>query len=89
MEKEIPLNVRTEYQEFNVEHLKKIQKSLTNNVGVLLFNVRTDGNVGMVIRQACLMGCNKVIICGRKTYDRRFTVGSHNYIDIIHCIFCA
>ena len=77
-----PLNVRTEYQDLPLNVIKKIQSSLTNNLSVLLFNVRTDGNVGMIIRQACLMGCRRVIICGKKQYDRRFTVGSHHYIDI-------
>jgi tRNA G18 (ribose-2'-O)-methylase SpoU len=79
-----PLNVRSEYQDLPVTQLKSIQISLTNNVSILLFNVRTDGNIGMIIRQACIMGCKRVIICGRKGYDRRFTVGSHNYIEIIY-----
>jgi len=79
-----PLNVRDEYQNFAVDKLKSIQSSLTNNTTILLFNVRTDGNIGMIIRQACVLGCKKIIICGRKHFDRRFTVGSHNYIEIIH-----
>lgn len=79
-----PLNVRDEYQNFAVDKLKSIQSSLTNNTTILLFNVRTDGNIGMIIRQACALGCKKIIICGRKHFDRRFTVGSHNYIEIIH-----
>jgi len=79
-----PLNVRTEYQQLPVDIIRKKQKYLSKNVSVLLFNIRTDGNVGMIIRQACILGCKQVIICGRKSYDRRFTVGSHNYIDVVH-----
>ena len=79
---DIKLNVRNEYQNLPVETLKQIQQNLNNNVSILLFNIRTDGNIGLIIRQACLMGCKKIIICGRKHYDKRFTVGSHNYINI-------
>lgn len=78
------LNVRNEYQDLPIETLKKIQKNINNNVSILLFNIRTDGNIGLIIRQACLMGCKKIIICGRKHYDKRFTVGAHNYIEIEH-----
>ena len=38
----------------------------------------------MIIRQSCIMGCRQVIICGRKSYDRRFTTGAHNYIDTVY-----
>jgi tRNA G18 (ribose-2'-O)-methylase SpoU len=78
------LNVRTEYQKFSTDVLKKIQNANSKNVSVLLFNVRTDGNIGMIIRQACIMGCKEIIICGKRQYDRRFTVGSHNYIKVTH-----
>jgi tRNA G18 (ribose-2'-O)-methylase SpoU len=79
-----PLNVRTEYQTFSQDQLKLIQKNISKNFSILLFNVRTSGNVGMTIRSACLLGCREVIICGRKKYDARFTTGSHNYIPITY-----
>jgi len=80
---ERPLNVRSEYQHFSVHSIQDIQKSLTNGVSVLLFNIRTDGNVGMILRQACCMGFSDIILCGRRHYDKRFTVGSHNYINVV------
>jgi len=79
---ERPINVRTEFQDFNQVLLKKIQNSLSKKYSILLFNIRTNGNIAMTIRTACLLGCKEVIICGRKHYDRRFTTGSHNYIPI-------
>ena len=81
---ELPLNVRDELQNCDIEDLKLIQKSYSKNFSILLFNVRTSGNVGTIIRSACLLGCREVIICGRKVYDRRHTVGAHNYIDVKH-----
>ena len=81
---DLPLNIRDEYRGVSGEMLKTLQKNLSMNCDVLLFNIRTDGNIGMIIRTACLMGCRSVIICGRRHYDKRFTVGADNYIDIIH-----
>jgi tRNA G18 (ribose-2'-O)-methylase SpoU len=79
---ERPLNVRSEYQHLKPEQLKKLQNALSMNCEVLLFNIRTSGNIAMCIRTACLMGCKQVIICGRKHYDKRFTVGAENYIPV-------
>jgi len=79
---ERPLNIRDEYRQCSQETLKKLQKNISMNCEILLFNIRTSGNVGMIIRSACLMGCQRVIICGRKHYDKRFTVGSENYIPV-------
>ena len=45
-----PLNVRTEYQDFSQEKLKKIQKSLSKNFSILLFNIIKSVNLGMTIR---------------------------------------
>ena len=79
-----PLNVRSEYQSFNQSTLKTIQKSLSKNFSIVLFNVRTSGNIGMTIRSACLLGCKEVIICGRKKFNARFSIGSEHYIPIIY-----
>jgi len=76
------LNVRSEYQHLEPEQLKKLQNALSMNCEILLFNIRTSGNIAMIVRTACLMGCKQVIICGRKHYDKRFTVGAENYIPV-------
>jgi tRNA G18 (ribose-2'-O)-methylase SpoU len=79
-----PLNVKDGLQNFEIEELQSIQKAYTKNFSILLFNVRTSGNIGTIIRSACLLGCQEVIICGRKVYDRRHTVGAHNYVPVSH-----
>lgn len=79
-----PLNVRSEYQNYDNKTLKIIQNQLTKNFSICLFNIRTSGNIGMTIRSACLLGCREVIICGRKKFDARFSVGSEHYIDLIY-----
>jgi tRNA G18 (ribose-2'-O)-methylase SpoU len=79
-----PLNIRDEYRSCSKEKLVEIQKSMNMETELLLFNVRTSGNIAMIIRSACLMGCQRVTICGRKHYDKRFTVGSDNYIPVVY-----
>jgi tRNA G18 (ribose-2'-O)-methylase SpoU len=79
-----PLNIRDEYRVCSQEKLLEIQKSMNMETELLLFNVRTSGNIAMIIRSACLMGCQRVTICGRKHYDKRFTVGSDNYIPVVY-----
>jgi tRNA G18 (ribose-2'-O)-methylase SpoU len=81
---ERPLNIRDEYRQCSQEKLLEIQKSMNMETELLLFNVRTSGNIAMIIRSACLMGCQQVTICGRKHYDKRFTVGSDNYIPVVY-----
>jgi tRNA G18 (ribose-2'-O)-methylase SpoU len=78
------MNVRTEYQQFDTATCQKIQRSLMKPFGVCAFNVRTGGNVGMIVRSACNFGAQEVITCGRRHYDKRFTVGSENYIPVTH-----
>ena len=77
-------NVKTELQNLDTSICQQIQKSMCKNFSVCLFNVRTSGNIGMIIRSACILGCKQVFLCGRKRYDRRFTVGSENYIPVIY-----
>ena len=77
-----PINVRNEYQQLPNETLKMLQQNLSNDVSLLLCNVRTGGNISMIVRHACLLGFKEIIICGRKHYDKRFTVGAHNYVPI-------
>jgi tRNA(Leu) C34 or U34 (ribose-2'-O)-methylase TrmL len=76
------MNVLSELQHLEVDQLKETQRKLNIRAAICMFNVRTSGNVGMAIRTACTMGFSDFIICGRRHYDRRFTVGGHNYIDI-------
>ena len=77
-------NVWTELQHKPVNVLKNIQKSFSmeSQYGICMFNIQHSGNIGMTLRTACAMGFDKFIICGRHHYDKRFTVGAHNYIDI-------
>jgi len=75
-------NIWTELQDKDLESCKKFNNNLKSNYGICMFNLKLSGNIGMAVRSACTLGCNKFIICGRRQYDKRFTVGAHHYIDI-------
>jgi tRNA G18 (ribose-2'-O)-methylase SpoU len=91
-------NVWNELQDANVPvHIcKKLQQGLSADFGICMLNINLSANIGMTVRTACVLGCRNFIICGRKQYDKRFTVGAHHYIPVtywesplhvkIHCI---
>jgi tRNA G18 (ribose-2'-O)-methylase SpoU len=78
----IKFNVQDYLQEADVNLVRKIQQNISNNVSICAFNLRTSGNIGAIIRTSCLLGFKEVIICGRKVYNKTFTVGAENYIDV-------
>ena len=75
-------NVHTPLQALSVEKLKKISASSALPVGLMLFNLNGDMNIGMSIRTAVILGCSDVYVVGRKKYDRRPEVGARNYISL-------
>jgi len=79
-------NVWTELQSKSVTCSQKLQRAFcaNTNYAICMFNIQLSGNIGMAMRTACAMGFEKFIICGRHHYDKRFTVGAHNYIDVVY-----
>lgn len=80
--KTTPFNVLTEYQHLPVETLRDIAASRQLPYAVALANITGDLNTGVIIRTACVLGAQRVFIFGRRKYDRRSTVGAHNYIEL-------
>jgi tRNA G18 (ribose-2'-O)-methylase SpoU len=58
-----------------------------NNFSVLISNEFQDFNIGSVIRNANAFLAKEVIICGRKKFDKRGTVGTHLYENLKHIRF--
>lgn len=76
-------NVRDELKDKTLEELQTISLNDRLPFAVCVINITGDLNVGMMMRTACLMGAERFIIFGRKKYDRRSTVGAHNYIEVV------
>jgi len=79
-------NVWNELQKPNVTvtNCQRLQSQMAGNYGICMLNIRNSSNIGMTIRTACLLGFKEFIICGRKQYDKRFTVGAQHYIPVVY-----
>lgn len=75
-------NVHTPLQALPVDRLKKIAEATALPLGLMLFNLNGDMNIGMSIRTAVILGCSDVYVVGRRKFDRRPEVGARNYIQI-------
>lgn len=79
-----PFNVMTELQHLSVEELRAVAKTRQLPYAVALANLTGDLNTGVIIRTACVLGAERVFVFGKRKYDRRSTVGAHNYIELAH-----
>lgn len=78
----IKWNVADEHQHLeSVEH-KELYSSIADQSAVACLNLSGDMNVGIMIRTAAIMGIGNFYILGRRKYDRRTTVGTHNHIPV-------
>jgi tRNA G18 (ribose-2'-O)-methylase SpoU len=73
-------NVRDDLKGKTVEEIRENQPK--NHFSVGFVNIDGGLNIGSMIRSATIFGADKVFLIGRKRYDKRSTVGAHNYIDI-------
>lgn len=76
-------NVRDELKGKPLVELREAQDNATLPFAVCAINITGDLNLGMMMRTACLTGAERFIIYGKHGYDRRTTVGAHNYIYIV------
>jgi len=75
-------NVHDDIKTLSVEELKASVDSDRLPFDVMAFNLTGDGNIGSIVRSSILHGASKVIVFGRRVYDRRSSVGAENYIDV-------
>lgn len=83
------LNVSDKYKLDRLTRWTKdlIKKDLQQNAfpyAVCMENILGDFNLSSVIRSANGFNARAVYYLGRKHYDRRGTVGTHHYTDVIH-----
>jgi tRNA G18 (ribose-2'-O)-methylase SpoU len=75
-------NIDNQYKHHSPIIIKQISKKLTLPIHLMLFNLTGDANIALAIRTAAVFGCSHIWIVGKKKYNRRALVGSHNYITI-------
>ncbi len=69
---------------WTTELVKKDIKQKAFPCAVLMENFLGDFNIGTVIRNSNAFNVNEVYYLGMKRYDKRGTVGTHHYTDIVH-----
>lgn len=67
---------------FGEETVGKLNKISKLPFSVLLFNVTCLPNVGLIHRMAFLWGCTSFFIAGRRKWNRRTSIGLHNYMPV-------
>lgn len=80
-------NVRDVYKYWTEDAIRADLRKNHHNFSVLISNQFNDFNIGSVIRNANAFCARRVIIHGRRQYDRRGTVGTHLYTEMQHVQF--
>jgi tRNA G18 (ribose-2'-O)-methylase SpoU len=75
-------NVIDRFKNMPDEEIKKELQRTAHPVAVCMEQWQGDFNISTLIRNANAFNVEKVFYFGRKRYDRRGTVGTHNYTDI-------
>lgn len=79
-----PRNVRDEFKNRPNEEIREELDNHRSEMVLCLSNEIRDMNLSSCIRSANSFNINHVVMTGRKSYDRRGTVGAHHYIDVRH-----
>ena len=75
-------NVHDHLKNMSVEEINEWCEPHRLSFSVCLLSITGDLNIGVMIRTAHNLGASSVITIGRRIYDKRSTVGSHNYIPL-------
>lgn len=75
-------NIKLEYDSWTTEQIHDHATEKSFPYIILAFNIQSNLNIGSMLRSAHLCGCRKVVIFGRRKYDKRSAVGVYNYIDV-------
>lgn len=77
-------NIIDFYKHWSTEAIKGDLDTKRHNFSVVVSNEINDFNLGGIIRSSNAFLSREVIIVGRRQYDRRGTVGAHNYENLRH-----
>lgn len=77
-------NIIDYYHYWKTEAIKADLDKKRHNYSILISNKFHDFNIGTVIRNSNAFLGKQIFVLGRKKYDRRGTVGTHNYENLIH-----
>lgn len=76
-------NVLPKYKSWKFKDVQAEHKRLSLPYAVAAMNINGDLNVGVMLRTATMFSAERFFILGKRQWDRRSSVGSHNYIDVV------
>ena len=77
-------NVVDKYKNWPNESIKKDLQETANPFAVCMEHWQGDFNISTLIRNSNAFNARRVFYIGKKRFDRRGTVGTHHYIDILY-----
>lgn len=79
-------NVTDFYRYWQTDAITADLDTKRNNFSAVCCNVQGDFNIGTIVRNSNAFLAKEVIIYGKKKYDKRATVGTHNYTHFKHVV---
>ena len=76
-------NVIDRYKNWPTESIKKDLQRTANPFAVCMEHWQGDFNISTLIRNANAFNAKKVYYLGKRRFDRRGTVGTHHYVDLV------
>ena len=73
-------NIITLYNNKTTEEIKELVYKSSYKYDNLALNIHSNLNIGNIMRSSHLCGCRKLIIFGRRKYDKRSCVGVSHYM---------
>ena len=77
-------NVVDKYKTWDIAQIKADVQKNTFPYAVLMQHIDGDYNISTLIRNANAFGAERVFYYGRRKWDRRGSVGTHHYTDLVH-----
>ena len=78
----IKINVIDRFKEVSIPEIKKTVNADALPYDVMIMNIRDPRNAGNVIRTCNLCGVRRVVVFGRKKFDKTGSVGAHHYTEV-------
>ena len=77
-------NVVDKYKNWSTEDIKRDLQKNANPFAVCMEHWKGDFNISTLIRNANAFNAKEIYYLGKKRFDRRGTVGTHHYVNLIH-----
>lgn len=78
------MNVIDQYKKWEVAKIKEDLKRKAFPYSVMMQHINGDFNISTFIRNGNAFGAKEIFYFGKKKWDRRGAVGSHNYKQLTH-----